>query len=179
MQDSTLANRYAIALADLASEQELLGQVEEEVQGFTAVLAATPEFRQLLESPTVKTADQHAALGTYLKQSKSSKMVGNFLKLLIDKGRMTLADGISTALSRVVEERSGRLTVQVQTPRALTKDHKKKLQAALSQATEKEVSLDVKEEAGLLGGIVVQIGSQMLDYSVRGRLNRLKVHLKG
>lgn len=179
MQDGALAKRYATALADLAAEMDQLDLAEAELASFQAVLAETTEFHQLLVSPVAASADQHAALGTYLRESGSSRISGNFLKLLIDKGRMSLTEAILDALRLEVAERSGRLTVQVQTPRPLTDEHKQELQATLSESTNKQVALEIREDAGLLGGIVVQIGSQMLDYSVRGRLNRMKEHLKG
>ena len=179
MQDSTLAKRYAVALADLAVEQEILEAVEGELETFNQVLESTPAVKELLTNPAASSRDQHAALAVYLEKVAPNTITGNFLKLLIDKRRMVIIDSILRAYTRQVESRSGRLRVNVRSAKPLTKTHVNKLQAALSTSSGKEVSVDVEEDENLLGGIVVRIGSLMLDYSVRGRLSRMQAFIKG
>lgn len=179
MQESTLAKRYAIALADLAQENNILDQVGEELIAFQALLSELPPMRTLMVSPTSEEDKQQTALAAYLEKARPADITGNFLRLLISKRRMSLIDGIVAAFNRERNSRSNRTTVKVRTPMALTQSHTSQLQSSLSEMTGKEVELDVVTEPDLLGGIVVQIGSVMLDYSIRSRLNRMKSYMKG
>lgn len=173
MHESTLAKRYAIALADLADEQSSLELVSEELKAFCDLLNTTPSLRLLFVSPTTDRQRQKEVLTAFLEQASVSDLTGNFLKLFIDKRRMMLVDAVLEAYGREVAIRNNRVTARISTPQPLTQTHTTRLVAALKKVTRKEVSLDIREDARLLGGLVVQIGSLMMDFSVRNRLNQL------
>lgn len=179
VHSSTLAKRYASALADLAQDRGMLQKVGENLREFLSVVVATPDFGALLANPTVARETQIKVIDVFLNKAEADTLTANFLKLLIQKRRMVLIDDIVASYGRIEEERSGRVTVHVSVPKPLTKAHEERLIKALATVTGKEVRLDVGQDLDLLGGMIVRIGSVMMDYSVRGQLNRLKAQLRG
>jgi F-type H+-transporting ATPase subunit delta len=179
VHDSTLSKRYASALAELASEGESLEKVGEDLNRFLELIEVTPGLKSLLTSPTVLRADQHKIVDAFLENDETDEVTGKFLHLLVEKRRMGIIEGAVSAYNRGVEERSGRITVQVSSAKPLIKKHEDGLQSSLSELTGKEVQLEVSTDATLLGGVVLRVGSVMMDYSVRGQLNRLKSQMRG
>ncbi|MEO5347374.1 MAG: ATP synthase F1 subunit delta [Magnetococcus sp. YQC-9] len=179
MLNPALAKRYATALAELASEEKRLDAVAEDLNRFAEVMQSTPGLRYLLTSPTAPAQAKHAVVDAFIANAAPTRILGNFLKLLIDKRRMEFVEPIIAAYHRETEARSGRITVEVQTSVPLEKRHAEELKGSLSKLTGKEVRLDSRVEPALLGGIVVRIGSLMMDYSVSNHLNRLKAQMRG
>lgn len=179
MQESTLARRYAAALVALASEQGVLEETGREVDDFAQLVATTPTLRALLESPASDRAQQKITLESVLAKTAFSTLACNFLRLLAQKRRMHLMAEIAQAYGVELDQRAGKLTAKVRAAIALTQEHVSRLEMSLSQVTGKTVSLEMVVEPELLGGMVVQIGSTMMDFSVRNRLNRLKSFMKG
>ncbi|ABK45946.1 ATP synthase F1 subcomplex delta subunit [Magnetococcus marinus MC-1] len=179
MHESTIAKRYATALAELASELNILDSIRDELAHFQALLAESPEMHEMMVSPTVSKESQHKLISTYLEYAKPNDLTANFLRLLIDKHRMALLNDVATAIVRVVDERAGRIQVKVETPKALTPSLVAKLEKSLADVTGKEVSLEISEKPELLGGLVIRMGSVMLDDSLRTQLHRLKEIMKG
>ncbi|MEG3637927.1 ATP synthase F1 subunit delta [Magnetococcus sp. PR-3] len=179
MHESTLAKRYATALAELASELNILDTVRDELSLFQSLLAETPEMALAMVDPTASKEDQQKLISTYLEHAKPNDMTANFLRLLIDKRRMALLPDVATAIQRVVDERAGRIQVKVETAKALTQTHLSKLEKSLADVTGKDVSVEVSEKPELLGGLVIRMGSVMLDDSLRNQLHRLKEIMKG
>ncbi len=179
VHESTLAKRYASALVALAEEQDQLEAVGGALNQFVELYRTTPAFRLLMTSPTAERKDQHAALGTFLDRSAPTEVVGNFLKLLVDKRRTALIEDIRAAFDRLVEVRAGRMTVDVASPVPLTDEHARRLQSILSEMTGKTVRLEATTDPSLLGGLVITMGSVMMDYSIRNHLNRLQAMMRG
>lgn len=178
MHESTLAKRYALALSELAAEAGLLGDVGRDLVGFVETVQATPTLHQLMVSPTSTQKDQHTTLAMWLQHARPQTVTANFLKLLVDKRRMALIEEIAVAYQRELETRSGTLAVAVQTPVPMSEESKGRLATLLSGITHKEIKLDATEDPALLGGMVVRMGSVMMDYSIRSRLSRLKAYMK-
>ena len=179
MHESTLAKRYATALAELAVEQNMLEDVGDDLNDFLELFRSTPSFRFLLTSPTAERKDQHAALSVFLEQATPASVTSNFLKLLIDKRRMTLIESIVAAYNWDMDDRAGRMTVDIRTLLPLSDVHSERIRTTLSDVTGKTVQLDITSDPGILGGMVVTMGSVMMDYSVRNHLNRLKSTMRG
>ena len=179
MHESTLAKRYASALAELAVEQNLLEDVGDDLNGFLELFRTMPAFRFLLTSPTAERKDQHAALSVFLEMAEIASVTSKFLKLLVDKRRMVLIESIVTAYNWDMDDRAGRMTIDIRTLFPLTDIHSERIRATLSDVTGKTVQLNVTTDPGILGGMVVTMGSVMMDYSVRNHLNRLKSTMRG
>ena len=178
MHESTLAKRYASALVALAEEQNQLEVVGSALSTFVELYRTTPTFRLLMTSPTAERKDQHAALSTFFDQASPTETVRKFLKLLVDKRRTTLIEEITIAFDRLVEVRAGRMTVDVRTSVSLSNEHALRLQSILSEMTGKTVRLEVTADPALLGGLVITMGSVMMDYSIRNHLNRLQALMR-
>jgi F-type H+-transporting ATPase subunit delta len=179
VHDSTLAKRYASALAELADEGGNLEKVGGDLDSFLELIKVTPGLNSLLTSPTVSRADQHKVVDLFLDQGGADEVTGKFLRVLVDKRRLGLVEGIVSSYNRGVEERSGRVTVYLTSAKPMIKRHEERLIASLSSMTGKEVQLDVSTDSALLGGVVLRVGSVMMDYSVRGQLNRLQSQMRG
>lgn len=179
MHESTLAKRYATALAELAVEQNLLEAVGSDLNGFLELVRSTPALRFLLTSPTAERKDQHAALAIFLEQASPAHVTSNFLKLLVDKRRMALLESIVAAYNGDMDCRAGRVSVDVRVVMPLTAAYADRMRTTLSEATGKAVQLEMTTDPGILGGMVVTMGSVMIDYSVRNHLNRLKASMRG
>lgn len=179
MNENTLAKRYATALAELATEKEVVETIGKEINQFAGLLEESKELGGLLTNPTTSQKDQKDAVEAVLAKAQPHEITGNFLKLLVDKRRMPLITAIVGSYNQIVEERSGRITVQVKSAKAMTQTHFNQLTSSLSESLKKEVTLEVEEKPELLGGLVVQIGSLMIDSSVRNRLSRLKAYMRG
>ena len=178
MHESTLAKRYASALAELAVEHNLLEDVGNDLNGFLELFRTTPAFRFLLTSPTAERREQHAALAIFLEQATPAPVTRNFLKLLVDKRRMVLIESIVDAYNGDMDDRAGRMTVDIRTLLPLTDSRSEQIRTTLSDLTGKTIRLDVTTDPGILGGMVITMGSVMMDYSVRNHLNRLKTTMK-
>lgn len=179
MHSSTLAKRYATALADLAQESGLLQKIGTDLLEFQSVVKETPEFGVLLVNPTISRDRQMKLVEICAAKGDTDPLTRNFLGLLVHKRRMVLFNEICVAYSRIVEKQSGAVTVQVLAPKPLAKAQEERLIKVLSAKTGKDVRLDIGQGPELLGGMIVRIGSVMMDYSVRGQLNRLKAQLRG
>lgn len=179
MNENTLAKRYATALAELAAEQNVVDSIGEELNAFLALLGEAPDLRNALTDPTVSQASQMAALNAILEKAQPADTTGNFLRILVEKRRMPLIDAIVEAYNQRVEAQSGRLTVQVSASKALTQTHVNQLETVFKEKTGQEIRLEVEEKPELLGGLVIQVGSLMIDASVRNQLSRLKESMRG
>lgn len=179
MHDSTLAKRYALALAELADEGNNLDKVGADLANFLEVVNVTPGLKSMLSSPTVPRAEQQSVVTAFIKSSGCEGVTGKFLRVLVEKRRMAVLKSIVAAYDKNVEERSGRITVHVASAKPLIQKHEERLVSSLSEMTGKKVQLDVSTDSALLGGVVLRVGSVMMDYSVRGQLNRLKSQMRG
>ncbi|MBF0096123.1 MAG: ATP synthase F1 subunit delta [Magnetococcales bacterium] len=179
MHESTLAKRYANALSELANEQNLLEKVGKDLNQFLELFQASEELRLLMTSPTSECQDQQAVLAVYLGKAKPLPVTGNFLRLLIDKRRMSLLEAIVAAYNMNMDKVAGRMAVKVQVIMPLTDAQTTQMESVLSSISGKSVRLEVDTDPGILGGMVVTMGSIMVDYSVRNHLNRLKASMRG
>ncbi|MEO5378021.1 MAG: ATP synthase F1 subunit delta [Magnetococcus sp. DMHC-6] len=182
MHESTLAKRYAAALADLAAQETKLEVVGQDLSHFLQLFQSTPSLRLLLTSPTSSQKEQMEAVALFVEKAGPpvvQELTGKFLKLLVAKRRISLIESIQSAYNREIETRSGQMTVHVQTAKPFLQAQKDKLVETLSALTGRTIHLAIQEEPALLGGMVIWMGSQMMDYSVKSRLNRLHAFLKG
>ncbi|WP_193771048.1 ATP synthase F1 subunit delta [Candidatus Magnetaquicoccus inordinatus] len=179
MHESTLAKRYAIALAELAIEQNQLDAVGKELNDFLHLFQSLPALQFLMSSPTSESSEQHAVLATYMDKVKLASVTKNFLRLLIDKRRMALLEAIVVAYNHNMDQRAGRMAVKIEALMPLTSGQSSQLKEILSSITGKSVRLEETTDPGILGGMVITMGSIMVDYSIRNHLTRLKASMRG
>jgi len=174
-----VAVRYATALHDLADESRSVDQVTDDLRDLKAMLADSEDLRRLIASPLLARADQERALLAVLDQAGIAGMARNFVGLVARKGRLALLPGMITAFERIRARRRGEMTAQVATARPLTEAQSDSLAARLRQIVGNEVTVEARVDPDLLGGMVVRLGSRMVDSSVRSQLQRLSLSMKG
>jgi F-type H+-transporting ATPase subunit delta len=168
---------YARALFEAAREQGRLEPVREQLEQVVAAAAGVPELRELLRNPQLDPRTRAAALEDVF--SGGDELLRNFLLVLADKGRISELEVIAQELERLVAEEEGVLSAELTTAVELSDDDERRLLKQIEEASGRKVEATRQVDPGLIGGIVLQIGSHRLDASVRGRLDRLQRVLAG
>jgi F-type H+-transporting ATPase subunit delta len=163
---------YARALFEAAKEHDRVAAVQRELDDFIATVAQVPELRSLLENPQLDPAAKRAALADLLMDS--DELLRNFLLLLAEKGRAAELDEIAAEFDELVARDQGRLKVQLTTARELSDADAASILKQIEQASGRSVEATRRVDPALVGGIVLQAGSMLVDASVRGRLSRLR-----
>jgi F-type H+-transporting ATPase subunit delta len=175
---SGVAGRYATALFELASEGNALDKVAADLDRFGQALDASPDLARLINSPVFTAGEQGRALAAILDKIGIAGLTRNFLLLLAKNRRLfALRDTIAGFRAMLARHR-GEVSASVISASKLTEAQATALRQALKAALGKEVSLGARVDPGLLGGLVVKVGSRMIDTSLRTRLNSLKVAMK-
>lgn len=172
------ALRYATALIDTAIEGKALDSVERDLSVLESMIAGSEDFKTLLTSPLFKRADQRKAVTALAEKAKFHALVRNFLALLADNRRLPLLGAVIGAVKTDMARRRGEVNARVQAAYALSAAQTKALQKAISDSVGRNVTLDVEIDEALIGGMVVTVGSQMIDDSVRRKLERLNQIMK-
>jgi F-type H+-transporting ATPase subunit delta len=173
-----IAARYAQAVFDIASEEGTLDKLETDVDALAAALGESADLRALLVSPMISRGEQEGAITALARAMDLSDMLTNTLALMATKRRLFVVPQMVAALRARLAERRGEVTAEVRAAKALTKAQSTALSAALKEASGKDVTLDVTVDASLIGGMVVKLGSQMIDTSVRAKLNAMQNTMK-
>lgn len=176
---SGVSGRYATALFELAVDAKALDAIESDMQTLRAALSESADLRALVSSPLVKRADQAKAV-TALGQALSlNDLTGKFLGTLASNRRLVHLEKILSDMARLLAAHRGELTATVTSAIELTKTQTEALRKALKAAMGRDVAMTVKTDESLLGGLVVQMGSKMIDSSLKTKLNTLSVAMKG
>ncbi len=172
------ARRYATALIETALEAKALDSVEKDLNDLSAMIADSVDLQSVLYSPLFKRAEQKAALAALADKAKFHNLTKNFLSLLAENRRLPILEGVAGAFKNEVAARRGEVNASVQSAAALSDAETKALQKSLSDAMGQNVTLDVSVNKDLIGGMVVTVGSRMIDDSVKRKLERMKQAMK-
>ncbi|MFO6464660.1 F0F1 ATP synthase subunit delta [Jannaschia sp. KMU-145] len=173
-----IAARYAQAVFDLSRDAGDLKKLESDVTALDDAIAASPELREVLTSPVVSRTDQGNALAALAAKMGLTDTVSNVLALMASKRRLFVVPQMVKALKDMLSDEKGEVTAEVRTAKALSKAQSDKLASTLKASTGKDVNLDVTVDDALIGGLVVKIGSRMIDTSIRAKLNALQNTMK-
>ncbi len=173
-----IAGRYANALFELAREAGTVDEVAEELEAIGALIDESADFRRLIASPTFSARQQQSALGVILERIGASETTTNFLLVAARNRRLFALPGMISAFARLVAESRGETPAEVISAHPLNATQQKSLAGALRQAIGKNVKLTTKVDPALLGGLVVRVGSRMIDTSLRTKLNSLRLAMK-
>lgn len=149
--------------------------VQQELLDFAAAVAEVQELRTVLRNPELDPDTKAGLVGELL--GEADELVRNFLRLVAEKGRIGEIEEIARQFDRLVAERERRLTVELTTAYELSDAQAKEILGKIEQASGRKVEATRKVDPGIIGGIVLQAGSFLVDGSVRGRLNRLRQEL--
>jgi F-type H+-transporting ATPase subunit delta len=173
-----MAGRYATALFDLALEANAVDSVKTELDRFDALVAESADLNRLVRSPVFSTEQQLQALTAVLERAGIAGLTATFLKLAASNRRLFAVRDMIRAFRALVASHKGEATAAVTVAEPLKDQHVHALRAALKSVTGKDVDLDVKVDPAILGGLVVKLGSRMVDSSLRTKLNAIKHAMK-
>jgi len=175
---SGVSGRYATALFELARDQKSVDAVKVDLDRFEAMLADSADLKRLVRSPVFSAETQSRALTAVLDKSGISGISANFLKVLTANRRLFAVTDVIRAFRALVAKFKGEATADVAVAETLSDKHLDALKAALKTVTGKDVALNVKVDTSLIGGLVVKLGSRMVDSSLRTKLNSIKHAMK-
>lgn len=170
-----VAMRYASAFVDSAIESQKSDAIEKDLQEFAMMIAGSEDLKTFIKSPLISRLDQQEAITALSKKAKFQDITANFLALLAQNRRLSMIDSIIAAVTKDLAARRGEVAARVQTAFKLSPDQEKALQDALTKAVGKTVSVHLDVDESLIGGMVVTVGSQMIDDSIKRKLERLKI----
>jgi len=176
---TTLAARYARALADVVREPASLEKTAGELEGFASLMGGSKSLRDVLLNPSFPLSRKAAVLESLARRSRASVPTGRLLQLLLRKGRLSLLGEVSREFRRMEEERLDRVSVEVTTAIPLDAAQRKRMTASLQRFTGKTVHVESRVDPEILGGARARIGSVVYDGTVTGRMQRLKRRLLG
>jgi F-type H+-transporting ATPase subunit delta len=175
---SAVAERYAAALADVALERKSGEVVRKDLSAFVETFLASADLRHALESPAVDGTVKNNVITAIAEKMGLNDAVRNFICLIVDHRRTHLFHEILHVFGTELNKRLGIAEAEVTTARALGDAEKKELLSVLQRRTGKKIEARFAEDANLLGGAVVRVGSTVYDGSVREQLNRLREQLE-
>ena len=174
-----LAARYAAALFELADEKKQLDDVAADLASLKQAIAGSGDLTRLIRSPVLSRAEQSRALAAVLEKAGSSDLVRRFVGLVAQNRRLfVLPDMIDAYLSQLAERR-GEVTAEVVSARPLSDAQRDAVAQALRKAVGGKVAVDSRVDPTLIGGLVVKVGSRLIDSSLRTKLQRLQHAMKG
>lgn len=175
---SGVSGRYATALFELALEEGKVDAVSKDIDSFDAMVAGSEDLKRLVTSPAFTTDEQKNAVEALIAKAKITGSAANFLRLLAKNRRLSIIRDVARALRALVSQHRGEISADVVSAAALTAAQVKALKAELKKAVGKDVSLNERVDPSLIGGLIVKVGSRMVDTSVRTKLDSLKLAMK-
>jgi len=177
-ESNDISRRYARACFALAEEGKQVDALAADLAAVQKMLAESADLRQFLTNATLSRADQEKALAALGAKAKFSTLTQKLLGTLAQKRRLPALPGVIAALQSEIAARKGEVTAEVTAAHELEARQVEALSATLKKALGKEVRVEVRIDPSILGGIIVRVGSQLIDSSVRSKLERLHRALK-
>ena len=171
---SETANRYSLALYELAEKNSELSVVEKNVNEFIEIISTNKELENFIKNPTQSPSNQLTVLDKISVEMKLTKIVRNFLSILIIKRRIFFLDSIFKNFLMLASKKRGELKAQLISSKSLTNDELKNLNSEISKVLGNIISFDYKVDENLIGGLKLQIGSLMVDTSLKNKLKKYK-----
>ena len=176
---SGMAGRYATALFELTLENKAVDAVRKDLEQFDALMAANPDLVRLVRSPVFGADEQLKALSTILDKAGIKGLAANFLRVITTNRRLFALRDMIRGFRTLVASHRGEVTAQVTVAEKLNDNNLDALKSALKSVTGgRDIDLDVKIEPAIIGGLIVKVGSRMLDSSLRTKLNAIKFAMK-
>jgi len=176
---ASLAGRYASALFDLARDQRQIESVGKSLEALNQALLDSRDFSELVASPLVSRQEAGKTFAALAPDLGLDKITTNFLGVLARNGRKKQLGKVIRAFRRLAADHRGETTAEVVTARPLKHDQLKALHQQLRSRAGRDVTIDEAVDPSILGGMIVKLGSQQIDASIRTKLNRLAQAMKG
>ena len=178
MKNYAISRRYAKALMLIGQEDGQAETYKDELDAFVKILDGEPSFEDSMNNPLYAAEDRKRVLLAVIDKMGLSNIVKSFLVLLFEKRRFSHIRGINDYYQKLVDEHKGIVRADVVSATSLSDDAVEKIRASLSRMTGKEIILNIKQDAGLIGGVVTKVGDMVLDGSIKTQLENMKESLK-
>ncbi|MCF6215360.1 MAG: F0F1 ATP synthase subunit delta [Emcibacter sp.] len=175
---SGLAGRYAVALFDLGKETKSLDNVAKDMATLAALLQESADLRRLTLNPIFSSEEKGRALGAVVAAAKIGSLTANFIGVVAKNGRLAHLENIISEFNRILRHHNGEVSASVTTAHKLTKAQLDALKAKLKSMVGSDVAVETDVDEGLLGGMIVKIGSCMIDSSLTTKLTNLEESMK-
>ena len=168
------AERYSLALFELSEENNLLKQIEEQSLSVLNLIDQSKDFFYLIKDPTTSQEDLSKVINKIADISKFENLFKNFLNFLIQKRRFFFIERILKSFIEICSEKRGELKAEIKSAKSLTQDEIKKIIDELSNNFKSKIKLNYKQDESLIGGLIVQVGSTMIDTSIKSKLQQIE-----
>ena len=172
------ALRYATALVEIAAHGKKIDSVEKDLNDFAMMLNGSDDLKKLVASPLISRQDQQQAIAAIAKKAKFQDITINFLSLLAQNRRLPMVGAIIAAVRTEISKMRGEVSAHVATAFKLSKAQENALHESLAKAVGKSVNVELEVQEDLIGGMVVTVGSKIIDDSVKRKLERLQIAMK-
>ncbi len=177
--NGVISSRYAVALFELAVQEKQLQSVETELLDISKLISESQDFSKFVFDQIISSDEKVSAIKQISKKIKSSKLVNNFLCVLATKRRFSLLPEVIVEFNKLVAKNKGEVTAKITVVKDMNNEQLEKLKELILSATGmKTVKLDIKQDKSIIGGLVIRVGSVVIDNSVKSKLDRLQRKLK-
>ena len=176
---SGIAGRYATAAFDLARDGGAIDQVAGDLASIEAMITESEELRRMIRSPLISREDQGRAMDAVLEKAAVSDLTRRFVAVVAANHRLFALDDMIAAFAEILERHRGEVTAEVTSAQPLSETQLDAIVTALAETTGAKVALTAEVDPDIIGGLVVKIGSRMVDFSLRTKLQRLELAMKG
>jgi F-type H+-transporting ATPase subunit delta len=175
---SGMAGRYATALFELALAEDAIDQVRIDLDRFDALIAESPDLQRLVRSPAFSAEEQEKALAAVLDRAGIAGLAANFLKVVATNRRLFAVQTMTKDFRALVAAHKGEVTAEVTLAEAPNERQLAAINEALAAVTRRAVKVDVRVNPAIIGGLIVKLGSRMVDGSLRAKLNTIRHAMK-
>ncbi len=168
---------YALALYEISKENSELNKVEEEMQNLSKLLNDSQDFKEMILNPTVTREDKINVMSAIAEKNNFSKTIRKFLGFVANKNRLFFLEKITDSFLSLVSKSKGELKAKIISSKELSFDEQKKIQNDLSKDFKSSLNLDYKYDPDLIAGLIIQIGSIMIDTSIKTKLKKLEQNM--
>jgi len=175
---SGIAERYATAIFEISQETKSLPKLEAGVDDVAAALADSADLREVISSPVVSREEQGAAIAAIATAMKLPDALSKGLGVMAAKRRLFALPQLITQLREMIAAEKGEVSAEVTSAKALTKAQSDKLAKTLKARVGKDVKINATVDESLIGGVIVKVGSKMIDTSIRSKLSSLQNSMK-
>ncbi len=176
---SGVPGRYASALFELAGEAKSVDKTGDALNAFQALLDSSEDLARLVRSPVFSAEDQVAALEAICAKAGITGLALNFIRLVTQNRRLFFISDMIKAYGTLVATAKGEVQAEVTSAEKLSDKHVNELKAALKATIGQDVQLSTRVDPSVLGGLIVKVGSRMIDNSLKTKLQNLKIAMKG
>ena len=170
----TSAERYSLALFELSEENNLLGQIEAQSSSILNLIDQSEDFSNLIKDPTTSQEDLLKVINTISENNKFESLFKNFLSFLIQKRRFFFIERILKSFIEICSRKRGELKAELKSAKELSNEEIAKITEELTKNFSSKIKLNYKHDESLIGGLVVQVGSTMVDTSIKNKLQQIE-----